>query len=271
MPSPLEEITRSALNEVALRRQTNLGARNAVLEGSASPTRNRISNLDPRTPFVMTCDKWLEDQPNKYLIWAFNPREVSFDISQRGEKQETRKGFVMHYWKNPGGDTFFKPFTMTLEMQSGNIMPLRWPSLGSDIPNVPEGLINFYQFIELVDEVKRFESTALALPGKKTNFTYLIYNSRIFPRITFKGFFNPSSVLRFNENADQPNMITGWTVNFEVTQSVPSLTRTGAAALKQAWKNEIRGTNAPGVPPEGSSTNFDDLHPSTDFGEIGEP
>lgn len=244
MPDPLAEITQSALAEVARRRQDNLNVIRGAVSPGGSPTTSRISNLDPRTPFVMTCDRWLDEvHPNRFLIWAFNPSQVEFTISQRGEKQETRKGYVMHYWKNPESNTFFRPFTMTLHMQAGNIMALQWPSLGSNPANLPEGLLNFYTFLELVDEDKRYVSTNLN-GQTKTNFQYIIYNSRIFPRITFKGMFNPESVIKFSENAENPNTIEDWTVDFEVATSVPGLTSEGAIALRTAWEQEQQQQNS---------------------------
>lgn len=272
MPDPLKEITDSALLEVARRRSEQLalvrGAIERLPDGrpvGGGPTQNRISNLDPRTPFVMTCDRWV-DEENRYLIWAFNPHQVHFEISQRGEKQETRNGYVMHYWKNPETNTFFKPFTMTLDLQAGNIMPLTWPSLPNNIPQVPEGLVNFYTFMELVDEPKRYVSTALN-GQTKSNFQYIIYNSRIFPRITFKGMFQPESVFSFSESAHEPNMIDQWQAKFEVSSTTPALTSQGAIALRRAWEAEQQGSS----PVTPGQTTPAGPRQSPQFGEIGEP
>lgn len=80
---------------------------------------------------------------------------------------------------------------------------------------VPPGLNNFYEFVQLVDEQK-------ILDNGEVNFVYIIYNSRIFPSITLAGLFTPEGV-SWTDSSDDPNQVNSWTSNFTVYDSFPKL------------------------------------------------
>ncbi len=93
------------------------------------------------------------------------------------------------------------------------------PDPSETAPVVPEGLNNFYEFLQLVDEQK-----ILNTPGQEgdINFVYIVYNSRIFPNLTLSGLFTPDGV-SWTDTADDPNNINSWTANFTVYDSFPRL------------------------------------------------
>jgi hypothetical protein len=79
----------------------------------------------------------------------------------------------------------------------------------------PEGLYNFYEFLQLVDEQK-------ILDDGSVNYCYIMYNSRIFPNITLAGLFTPEGA-SWTDSADDPNAVQNWSANFTIYDSYPRL------------------------------------------------
>jgi hypothetical protein len=94
-------------------------------------------------------------------------------------------------------------------------IPKRFPD-PSEKPQVPPGLNNFYEFLELIDEQK-------ILDNGDINYTYIIYNSRIFPNMTLAGLFTPAGV-SWTDSSTEPNQLNAWTATFTVYDSFPRLT-----------------------------------------------
>lgn len=86
-------------------------------------------------------------------------------------------------------------------------------------PVVPEGLDNFYRFLELVDEQKILDEEG---QEGDVNFVYIIYNSRMFPNLTLAGLFTPAGV-SWTDSSDDPNQINSWTAGFTIYDSYPRL------------------------------------------------
>jgi len=99
----------------------------------------------------------------------------------------------------------------------GDLISIRIPQLEEpeESPIVPPGLLNFYEFLSLVDEQK-------ILPTGDTNFVYLIYNSRMFPNMTLVGLFTPAG-LSWTDSSDSPNEVGSWSANFTVYDTFPRL------------------------------------------------
>jgi|GEM_PF-4236145 len=243
----LRDLLGADRNTLALR--GDLGASVRTIKTGRITTVETKSNR-PRVPFILTCQKWLEEQ--RYLIASVNPSEIGWRLPQRAASQKTRIGEIVHYWRDRFRGTFFDEPQLSITFQSGNIMPMRTkplkrtgtkrqvvrtsqrlrdgtlyeqeevqnvPLLGPDdteeTPLMPPGLDNFYEFIELIDEQK-------ILPTGETNLVYIIYNSRIFPNLTLAGLFTPDGA-SWSDSANDPNQVNGWTATFTVYDSFPRL------------------------------------------------
>lgn len=182
----------------------------------------------------------MQQKPGRYIISGVNPKDVTWRMPQRSSVQKTRMGEIMHIWKDRQRGTYFDEPQLSINFQSGNIMPIRrdpvksvrWATVerenGVDVYNhvaytepsdetvrVPTGLQNFYEFLSLVDEQK-------ILPSGATNFVYIIYNSRIFPNMTLAGLFTPEGA-SWTDSSDSPNEVTNWTANFTIYDTFPKL------------------------------------------------
>lgn len=202
----------------------------------------------PRNPFILTCQQWIEQQ--RYIIASVNPSDVQWRLPQRAAAQKTRVGEIVHYWRDRFRGTFYDEPQLSINFQSGNIMPIRTlpfvsigqrqqivrkaqrladgtlheqeevinlPLLGPEDERVtvPPGLDNFYEFLQLVDEQKILESGDI-------NYCYIIYNSRIFPNMTLAGLFTPEGA-SWTDSAGDPNQVNGWSATFTVYDSYPRL------------------------------------------------
>lgn len=187
-----------------------------------------------RRPFVLTCQKWIEQQ--RYILASVNPSDVQWTMAQRSAAQKTYIGEILHVWKNRVRNTFFDEPSIRFTFQSGNIMPIREkpyvpairPAYGTteavrvqnvndpdETPRVPGGLQNFYEFLQLVDEQK-------ILDDGSVNYVYIMYNSRIFPNITLAGLFTPEGT-SWTDSAQEPNQVGSWSAQFTVYDSFPRL------------------------------------------------
>lgn len=205
------------------------------------PATQQINGDMMRQPFVLTCQEWLEKQ--RYLIAAVNPSEVQWRLPQRAAAQKTRGGEIVHYWRDRFRGTYYDEPQLTITFQSGNIMPIRErppvktyaaETLGTianvgvryktdaseTTPKVPQGLRNFYEFLELVDTQKILDSGDV-------NLVYIIYNSRQFPNMTLSGLFTPEGV-GWSDSSSDPNQVSSWSANFTVYDSFPRLNEAAA-------------------------------------------
>lgn len=101
--------------------QSELSIRGDI--GGSAAGQNPIYSNRVRTPFILTCQKWILQQ--RYLIAAVNPSEVTWQLPQRAAAQKTRVGEIVHYWPDRFRGTFFDEPQLSITFQSGNIMPMR--------------------------------------------------------------------------------------------------------------------------------------------------
>jgi hypothetical protein len=199
-----------------------------TLIGLNDPNRSVVA----RAPFIFTCQSWLDE--GKAIQWRCNPGDVQWHLPQRSVEEKTRRGTVLHVWKDPIRGTFYDEPVLTFSLQSGNIMPMRSGAAGSNNgedpwapatqltqDNMPQGLGNFYMFLKLVDEQKIVTDPKSPSFGK-VNLVYVIYNSNIFPSLTLSGLFTPTGTT-WNDNAENPNQVNYWTTEFTVYDSFPRI------------------------------------------------
>jgi hypothetical protein len=154
------------------------------------------------------------------IFWSANPRSVSWQIGQRGSEEKNKSGTVLHVWRDRKRGSDYDDPKITMQFQSGNIMPEAPVATLTDRPVMPErissGLNNFYQFLQLVD-AKKISTTGQA------NLIHILYRSRIFPSMILTGFFDPNLVVQFSDDSTSPNTVSGWSATFTVYSTTPRL------------------------------------------------
>lgn len=212
------------------------------LTNPLSTDATAASKVQHRNPFVLTCQQWLSATPARYIYCAVNPSDIQWKIALRAKDQKTRGGTVQHLWKSVGDarrDTFYDEPVLTINFQAGNILPVtdrlaggvitrqqvngrtittsEAPSQRSD-PIVPDGMKNFYDFMELMDTPRQFSDNGV----QRDNPVYILYNSRIFPSMALTGMWTQDG-FSFSDNAENPNEISNWTASFIVHDSYPKI------------------------------------------------
>jgi len=180
--------------------------------GSSRASQNHVK----RFPWVMSTTEWLLETPPKGIAWEINPSEISWNMAQRSMMTKTLIGTVLHVWPNAGRNTFFDEARISLNLQTGNLLPVRM-SNGDFEP--AGGISNFYDFMQLVDAPKLTLGTNSQTP--RANLVTIQYHSKIFPAITLIGMFD-SSGIKFTDTSTD-NQITGWSVDFVVYDTMPKL------------------------------------------------
>lgn len=201
-------------------------------------TRNLAGDNTPaRIPLLMTTE--VMARQNRYLSFWVSPENVQWQFRLRGSLQETRGGWIQHYWKDNRRNTFFDEPEVTFTFQSGNIMPVRVTTARNPVTNaisqtqvsLPTGLLNLYEFMELLDQPK-------VMSDGRNNYVYILYSSLVFPKIVLHGFFTPDAGTGFSEGA-QDNAEVKWTGTFKVAGTYPSFN--SANQLTRTW-NEVQTT-----------------------------
>lgn len=190
------------------------------LEKAVSPPRGATraqQNGVIRTPWTMTTTEWLTDfKPPKVIQWAANPGDIAWSMPQRSTHSKNMSGTVMHVWPDSARGTFYDEFRLSLNLQSGNLMPILIGDTGKY--QASDGIQNFYEFMQLVDAPK--------LTGGKrprTNLVHISYYSPLFPQLTLLGMFD-SSGIKFNDSAEHPNQVVSWSAEFIVYDTIPRIT-----------------------------------------------
>jgi hypothetical protein len=169
-----------------------------------------------RSPWIMSTTEWLMGNPPRGLAWEVNPGDISWTMGQRSIHTKTIIGTVLHVWPNVTRSTFFDEPRITLNLQSGNIMPV---VLKNGTFEPAGGMVNFYDFMMLVDAPKLTVGTAGQPP--RTNLVSIQYSSNLFPKITLLGMFDPSGI-KFTDTS-QDNQVNGWSADFIIYDTIPKL------------------------------------------------
>jgi len=183
---------------------------------STSSSKRAAQNGVKRTPWIMSTTEWLLQRPPKGIAWEVNPNDISWSMAQRSVHTKTVIGTVLHVWPNASRGTFFDEVRITLNLQSGNLMPVRIS--GNDFEPAG-GIVNFYDFMQLVDAPKLTAGSENQPP--RANLVSIQYSSKLFPNMTLLGMFDPSGI-KFTDSS-QENQVTGWSVDFIVYDTVPKL------------------------------------------------
>lgn len=210
----------------------NINAKLDSLRKEGSANRLQGSVLPNRNPWIMSTTEWLER--GQGIIWSCNPSEISWSIRLRQSTSKNAYSTVTHNWPNDNRGTHFDEFVLNMTFQSGNLMPYRRDTsihkgyldsdyangdadtYGSDSSSISPGLVNFYDFLKLMDAPK------LTSDGRRANHVVIKYNSNIFPKLTLIGQFDPEGT-KFTDSSSDPNNVGSWTATFIVLDSDPRI------------------------------------------------
>lgn len=202
-------------------RFADLGERARVLE-------------EGRVPFILTCQSW--QARGRYIYFWANPNQIEFNFKLRGTTQELKGGTISYQWRSNsverGGLDFYSEPRLTLTFQTGNCMPVRTSNSG-ELIRIPPGLMDFYEFLELMNE-------PMVLDDGTMNYRILFYNSAIFPNMILTGWIPPDEGFGIQESVEAPNK-TSWSCVFIVRKTSPDFK--SAAALAYAFKAFSLGAN----------------------------
>jgi hypothetical protein len=142
-------------------------------------------------------------------------------------------------WRNSFREgSLYDEFDVQLTFQAGNIMPFMGQAdknietrdqINSAVanPEVPPGLMDFYEFLELLNEPQ--------IMGAWENEHVIILHSRVFPRLRLEGFFKIDTPLTFPESADNGNTLQ-WTHTFHVYRTYPRIySATQLQSVYRSW------------------------------------
>lgn len=182
------------------------------------------SLLTNRNPWIMSTTEWLED--GKGIIWSCNPSEISWNIRLRQATSKNAYSTVTHNWPNDNRGTHFDEFVLNMTFQSGNLMPYNRRDVNDNTAAswdiVSPGLVNFYDFLKLMDAPKLTSPKRDGTGGGRTNHVIIKYSSNIFPSLTLIGQFDPEGV-KFTDSASDPNQVNSWSATFIVLDSNPRI------------------------------------------------
>lgn len=163
-----------------------------------------------------------------FMQWWVNPSECQWKMATRTTIEKISGGIVHHEWPQTGmngsngsfaGSRYDQPM-LSLSFQTGIIVPGGYNDIlsGNENPTTPpDGLGNFFDFLELLDQPDVTKSGA-------PNYINIIYASPIFGQrgIWLQGFFTEEGV-SWTDTAENPNQITSWGASFMVFNSQPRL------------------------------------------------
>lgn len=238
-----------SLDQVAQDPQAN--GRGDASQSDSSVERARglrqAQNGVERTAWLMSTTEWLSGDNPRGIVWAVNPLDISWNMAQRSVHSKNMIGTVLHVWPDNFRETFFDEFRITLNLQSGNIMPV-WlgggsagifGNFGPDKWAPSPGIANFYDFMQLVDAPK------ITNDGR-ANLVTIRYLSNLFPSLTLVGMFD-SSGIRFSDTSSDPNQVVSWSADFIVYDTIPRLSDNSGkqlsnlTMLNQWMKHRVEG------------------------------
>jgi len=216
-----------------------------------------VTNRDQwlnRAPMIITSENWVTGDTGvsgRYIILWANPSNVQWNFKLRGVEQQTRTGYVQHYWKDSARSTFFDNPELSITFQTGNVLPVRvyqsiWEGSGK-IAYLPPGLLDYYDFFDLLDEKK-------ILSDGRPNYTYIVYRSLLYPLITLRGYFKRDAGINITDDAENPGGFT-WTTVFRVQASNPPFYK--GNALASAWNSQFNSNQVEDTSSSASITGLD--------------
>lgn len=194
-----------------------------------------------RDAMVLTTRAWMRHGRSIKLFC--NPSDMRWSMPRRGTVVKTTGGAVRNVWRNRYRGTYYDEGTVGITFQTGNIMPsagwqndsdLRGEALSYAIasPRIPPGLMDFYDFIELLDQPMML--------GSWENRHVIIHHSRVFPRLYMEGYFTEDN-FSFSEIATDGNRLQ-WEATFQIYRTSPKMWN--RPALERAYESFVNSNQA---------------------------
>lgn len=203
---------------------------------------NERSFIEGRIPWIISTIELTRQ--NQGIVWAANPTDVSWNMGLRETLTKTATGTVTHFWRHPQRQTGFDEFRLSLNLQSGNLLPYTSANK-SEADRVSQGMLNFYDFMNIVDAPRLTEQGEI-------NYVTIRYHSTLFPSLTLLGMIDPSGI-RFTDSASSPHEVQSWSVDFIVQDTQPRLSISNGTLRKSdllgAYIDSVRNNarlNGPG-------------------------
>lgn len=199
-------VSQTTLEEIYVRPET--------IDRDMFPNR---SSVHIRSPWIVSTKQWLRQ--GRFISLFVNPSETTWQMPRRETMVKTKAGLVRNVWRNRFRRSYYDEFSINITFQAGNIMPGQpygpFESIETRmaVPSVPNGLGNFYDFLEMLDQT--------ALIGAEENRHIIYYRSRIFPQMYMEGYFSPEP-LSFTDSSVNGNTVQ-WTQTFNVYRTSPRI------------------------------------------------
>lgn len=184
---------------------------------------NAVNMVPGRVPWLMSTTEWLEQGMG--IIWFANPSDISWKLKLRQSTSKNAHSTVTHNWPNDVRGTNFDEYVLSMTLQTGNLMPYSRANPTEPIDSerhMAPGLVNFYDFLKLLDAPKLTGPGPDGKGGGRTNHVIIKYRSNIFPDMTLIGQFDPEGT-SFNDTSQDPMNVSSWSVQFIVTDTFPRL------------------------------------------------
>jgi len=200
---------------------------------------------------------------NKGIELYVNPSKISWSHGRRGTSVKTAAGTVRNIWYNHYRGTYYDEAELKITFQSGNIMPFMsylggnynfndpatYANLISLKEAVPQGLMDFYRFKDLLNQP--------AYLGPAENRHIMTYHSRVFPKMYLEGFFKDEDPIVWEESAEgggTTGNTLNWTATFIVYDSYPRLD--SASQMIAAYSSWLAQEGMMEALPSGANTAF---------------
>lgn len=213
---------------------------NALIDQRLVARGSRLGAKSNYVPMIITTDYRVKSvsaleatgrNRSHLLFWA-GPKSVEWNFTQRGSMQQSRTGHIAHFWRDSKRSTFFDNPSINFTFQTGSLLPIRQTRNDISIDPFPPGLLDYYEFFNLLDEQK-------ILSDGRPNYVNILYHSLLYPTIMLRGFFEPETAMTVREEAGKPASIE-WNATFRLKESNPSFN--DSAKLVASWRDAVNGT-----------------------------
>jgi len=174
------------------------------------------------------------ESPMKFYV---NPGQYTMDTPIRQSVVQAKGGPVVHNFRDPKrGNSNLGFTTMSIDFSSGSILPR--PSADSSYAEVPEGLLNWIEYLKIIQEDTVYRDTSDNTI--KPNNAILTINTLMFPNLEIEGTFIEN--VSHSENSDDPTQIQSWSGKLLIRKTTPALTLDEINNLKNSWLQNINNS-----------------------------
>ncbi len=183
-----------------------------------------------RSPWLITRVGRLLDGTGSISLYC-NPTSAEWSFPLRSSGIKVKNGYNHHFWFDTHRNTYFDEAHLSITFQSGSIHVLKTIETEGGLRQavVPPGHKNWLDFPALLNDRRMLDDGS-------PNDVLIMYNSKLLPRITVVGEFEPDS-FSFSDTVDTPNSVE-WSATLVVKRTIPEIWDTGA--LVESIRNQGR-------------------------------